>query len=273
MRQVYKVPITSWTDVKLILRQLNLATNKEKYKNIVFDTLNEAWDLCTEFICQQHGVPKLKDIPYGQGYKELDAEFEGTIHEIINLGYGLIATCHTKEKILTDKNGEEYSCIAPDLDKRCLPLINGLVDLIGMIGKTWNEEENRWDRWLYTQSTPTIVAGSRNPYLKNKIPFGYKYLEEALAEAFTEAEKEGALLSENTAPIIITEELSFEEIRDEAKTLWTKLVTANEENSVRITKRVEKVFGQPLKLSEITEDQRDLFYLVLLDMRDLAKDL
>ena len=40
----------------------------------------------------------------------------------------------------------------------------------------------------------------------------------------------------------------------------------------RILKRVEMIFGKPMKLSEITEDQKDLFNLVILDMRDLASE-
>ena len=32
------------------------------------------------------------------------------------------------------------------------------------------------------------------------------------------------------------------------------------------------VFGRVMKLSEITEDEVDLFYLVVLDMRDLLKE-
>ena len=35
---------------------------------------------------------------------------------------------------------------------------------------------------------------------------------------------------------------------------------------------VEMVFGRPMKLSEITEDQVDLFNLVLLDMRDMLQE-
>jgi hypothetical protein len=40
----------------------------------------------------------------------------------------------------------------------------------------------------------------------------------------------------------------------------------------RIQKRVEMIFGRQIKLSEITEDQVELFNLVVLDMRDLAAD-
>ena len=38
-----------------------------------------------------------------------------------------------------------------------------------------------------------------------------------------------------------------------------------------IMKKVEIIFGRQIKLSEITEDQTDLFYLALLDMRDMKK--
>jgi hypothetical protein len=67
--------------------------------------------------------------------------------------------------------------------------------------------------------------------------------------------------------------MSFKAIREEASQLWTKLVEKDKENVAIILKKVEMVFGRPLKLSEITEDQADLFYLVLLDMRDLVKEI
>jgi hypothetical protein len=71
--------------------------------------------------------------------------------------------------------------------------------------------------------------------------------------------------------------LDYNAIRNEAMQLWTKLVSsddeaANEEMARRIQKRVEMIFGRQIRLSEITEDQVDLFNLVVLDMRDLAAE-
>lgn len=85
----------------------------------------------------------------------------------------------------------DIKSIAPDLDKRCTPIINGYVDIIGLIITEWDGEGNN-KRWLITKSTPTIEAGSRWKYLAPKIPFGYKYLENAIAEAIDKAEIEGA---------------------------------------------------------------------------------
>ena len=47
-------------------------------------------------------------------------------------------------------------------------IVNQLVDIIGYIAVTWNEKGES-ERWLYTRKTPTIMAGSRFPYLPEKL--------------------------------------------------------------------------------------------------------
>ena len=265
---VYKYTITKWTDVKQIIRELNKPAVQEKFKNVVFDTLNEAWDLATAYVCSQRGVQKINEIPYGQGYKERDEEFAKTLRTIITLGYGLIVTCHTKESVIGTKDDVDIKAIAPDLDKGCIPIINGLVDVMGMIITDWDEEGNS-HRWLITKSTPTISAGSRWKNLPAKIPFGYSYLEDAIVKAIDTSAAEGAQVVDKVEKKI-ENEMSYEEIRAEASALWTQLVAADEENAARILKKVEMIFGHSIKLSEIMEDQKALFYLVLLEMRDMV---
>ena len=67
----------------------------------------------------------------------------------------------------------------------------------------------------------------------------------------------------------VEEKRSFEEVQQEAKELWNKLVEENPDNAKRIMKKVEMTFGRPMKLSEITEDQQDLFELVIMEMKTL----
>ena len=50
---------------------------------------------------------------------------------------------------------------------------------------------------------------------------------------------------------------------------WRALVERDADNARRILKKVEMIFGRPMKLSEIQEDQVDLYELVVLDMRDM----
>ena len=259
--------IDTWSTFKLVLRQLEKPEAKAKFSTICVDTVAIAYDLCEQFICAQNGVQKIGDIPYGGGYAALSKEFDGALRKITMMGYGLIMTCHLKES--SDENGE-ITGYKPDLNNRCLKIVNGLVDIIGVITQTW-DEHGESHRWIQTRSTPTIVAGSRYKYLAPRIPFGYNEFLEALGQAIDKEQENGAVVTD-TAPVDTFEKLDYKAIRAEASELWTVLVEKDPENAPVILKKVEIIFGRPMKLSEITEDQVDLFNLVVLDMRDMLKD-
>jgi hypothetical protein len=259
--------IDTWSTFKLVLRQLEKPEAKAKFSTICIDTVAIAYDLCEQFICAQNGVQKIGDIPYGGGYAALSKEFDNALRKITMMGYGLIMTCHLKES--SDENGE-ITGYKPDLNNRCLKIVNGLVDIIGVITQTW-DEHGESHRWIQTRSTPTIVAGSRYKYLAPRIPFGYNEFLEALGQAIDREQENGAVVTD-TAPIDTFEKLDYKAIRAEASELWTVLVERDPDNAPIILKKVEMIFGRPMKLSEITEDQVDLFNLVVLDMRDMLKD-
>lgn len=259
--------IDTWSTFKLVLRQLEKPEAKAKFSTICVDTVAIAYDLCEQFICAQNGVQKIGDIPYGGGYAALSKEFDSALRKITMMGYGLIMTCHLKET--SDENGE-ITGYKPDLNNRCLKIVNGLVDIIGVITQTW-DEHGESHRWIQTRSTPTIVAGSRYKYLAPRIPFGYNEFLEALGQAIDKEQENGAVVTD-TAPVDTFEKLDYKAIRAEASELWTVLVERDPENAPVILKKVEIIFGRPMKLSEITEDQVDLFNLVVLDMRDMLKD-
>ena len=258
--------IDTWSTFKLVLRQLEKPEAKAKFSTICIDTVAIAYDLCEQFICAQNGVQKIGDIPYGGGYAALSKEFDNALRKITMMGYGLIMTCHLKES--SDENGE-ITGYKPDLNNRCLKIVNGLVDIIGVITQTW-DEHGESHRWIQTRSTPTIVAGSRYKYLAPRIPFGYNEFLEALGQAIDREQENGAVVTD-TAPIDTFEKLDYKAIRAEASELWSVLVERDPDNAPIILKKVEMIFGRPMKLSEITEDQVDLFNLVVLDMEDMVK--
>lgn len=268
-------PIQTWSDFKLAIRQLENVQLQQKFQTICIDTVAIAYQLCEDFICAQNGVMKIGDIPYGAGYKALSKEFEGALRKITMLGYGLVLTSHLRERIEKDKNGNEVYAGVPDLNDRCLGIVNGLVDIIGVIVQDWNEK-NESERWLITRATPTIAAGTRFKYLAPKIPFGYENFVQALGEAIDKEAENGATVVDKVE-IVEEKKKSYEECREEALILWNKLCmnqdgTLNEENEHRVLKRIQMIFGRPIRLSEITEDQVDLYELVLTDMKELLNN-
>lgn len=264
--------INSWSDFKTVLRQLEKPEAKEIYSTIVIDTVSIAWDQCEQFICRQNGVQKIGDIPWGGGYSAAKKEFETSLRKITMMGYGVVLIAHNASRIEKNADGSEIEIIYPDLPKRAAEICNGIVDIIGYIGTEWEDGVAR--RYLYTRETPTLFAGSRFKYMKPKIPFGYKELVAAIADAIEKSEKEdGVTVVDSAALVSSAEKLDFNEVRAKAQELWTRLVgsgdNANPEVASTILKKIEMTMGRRMKLSEFTEDQVDLLQLVVDEMSDM----
>lgn len=268
---VKPVDITKWSDFKLVLRQLEKPEARQLYDTVTMDTVGIAWDMCEQFVCAQNGVQKISDIPWGGGYAACKKEFESCLRKITQLGYGLVIIAHVDKRTEKRADDSEVEIIAPSIPKRAYEIVNQLVDIIGYIDITWDEEGNS-ERWLYTRKTPTVMAGSRFKHLAPKIKFGYTELVNAISEAIDKAEQLDGAVVVDTMDQVIEEALDYKQIRERASMLWSHLVERDEDNAAIILKKVEMIFGRPIKLSEITEDQVDLFNLVVLDMEDMMKE-
>ena len=265
---VKAVDINTWADFKLVLRQLKKPEAQAMYDTITIDTTTIAYEMCEQFICAQNGVQTVADIPWGQGYTATKKEFESCLRQITMLGYGLVLISHIETRKEKTADDSEIEILAPSMPKRCYEVVNQIVDIIGYIATEWDDLGNS-QRYLYTRQTPTVMAGSRFPYLAPKIKLGYQELVDAINEAIDkQRELDGATVVDKVETKA-KEELDFEKIRAEASILWGNLVTQDASNADKILKKVEMIFGRKIKLSEITEDQKELFNLVLLDMRDM----
>lgn len=264
------VDINKWSEFRQVLRQLEKPEAQAMYDTITIDTTTIAYEMCEQFVCSQNGVQSIRDIPWGQGWTLVKKEFETCLRKITMLGYGLVLISHIEMRKEKTADDSEIEILAPSMPKRCYEVVNQIVDIIGYIATEWDDDGNS-HRWLYTRQTPTVMAGSRFPYLAPKIKLGYDELVAAINEAIDkQRDIDGATVVDKIEKKQ-EEELSFEEIRDEAQKIWAKLVNADPANAEKVLKKVEIIFGRKLKLSEITEDQKEPFFLVLLEMRDMIK--
>ena len=262
------VDVNKWSEFRQVLRQLEKPEAREMYDTITIDTTTIAYDMCEQYICAQNGVQSIRDIAWGQGWGLAKKEFESCLRKITMLGYGLVLISHIETRKEKTADDSEIEILAPSMPKRCYEVVNQIVDIIGYIATEWDEMGNS-ERWLYTRQTPTVMAGSRFPYLAPKIKLGYDELVEAINDAIDmQREKDGATVVDKVEKKI-EEELDFDKIREEASVIWGNLVGKDPANADKILKKVEMIFGRKIKLSEITEDQKELFNLVLIEMREM----
>ena len=265
--------INKWSDYKMALRDLADQRTKDRFKTVIIDTVSICWDMCEKFVCQQNGVQKISDIPWGAGYTACKKEFENSLRQITQLGYGVVLIAHSASRVEKTADGSDIEIISPDLPKRASEVCNGIVDIIGYIGNEWVNGERK--RWLYTRETPTLFAGSRFKYMPDKIPFSYEELVNAIANAIEMAEQKDGATVVDTMKINTETEANFDEVRAKAQMLWKQLVgegdNARPDIANAILKKIEITMGRRMKLSEFTEDQVDLLALVVVDMEEMLR--
>lgn len=256
----------------MALRDLADQRTKDRFKTVIIDTVSICWDMCEKFVCQQNGVQKISDIPWGAGYTACKKEFENSLRQITQLGYGVVLIAHSASRVEKTADGSDIEIISPDLPKRASEVCNGIVDIIGYIGNEWVNGERK--RWLYTRETPTLFAGSRFKYMPDKIPFSYEELVNAIADAIEMAEQKDGATVVDSMKISTETEANFDEVRAKAQMLWKQLVgegdNARPDIANAILKKIEITMGRRMKLSEFTEDQTQLLEIVVRDMEDMV---
>jgi hypothetical protein len=266
--------ISKWSDFKLVLKQLEQPRAHDIYDTVVIDTVGQAYTLCEEFTCAQAGVQKLGDVPYGAAYASCKKEFESALRKITMLGFGICCICHSEVKKESGPDETIIETVAPAMPSRAADVVNRLVDIIAYIDVSY-DENGKAIRNFVTRRTPTIMAGSRLPYLDAVIPFSYDSLVDAIGRAIAKQEEMDGAQVVDTTEFFAEDKLDYATLRSEAEGLWKTLVATedgmNEDMARRIAKRVEMIFGRPMKISEITEDQTDLLNLVVIEMRELAQ--
>ena len=271
LNNVYVQPIKTWQDWKQMVNQLCRKDElKEKFHAIAIDTADEAWSLCSKFICNQNGVDELRDLPWGQGYDLAKKEYAQTFRDLAYNGYGLIFTSHSTEKTYKDEKGEEYTMIVPALPARPFDIINKMVDIIAYIREISipvgeNIERKRF-MFLRDEVGDRFLAKSRYQYIIPRISLDYNQLVDAIYNAIDEeVSHTGGVATEEVNPY--TQKADFDELMEEAKVLWGQLV--QKDLHKKAAEILEKEFGKPIKFSEILPEQVDILSKVLYEIRSM----
>lgn len=58
--------VTSWTELKMVYRELKKPEVKQTFQSVIIDTVDIAADMCQKYVCTQKGIESLGDLGYGK---------------------------------------------------------------------------------------------------------------------------------------------------------------------------------------------------------------
>ena len=264
--------VTTWGEMKQIVRELKKPEVKAVYQSIIIDTADIAADACQKYVCNQLGIENIGDGGWtNNGWSKYKKEFEETFRSLTQLGYAVVFLSHVKEKTIKSETGSEYTQIGSSMQSSALAVIENMSDIIGYAHtKTMKDGSNQVVLTLRAGDN-SIRCGSRFAYIDSEIPFSYQHLTDALNKAIDrEAAEHGNKFVTNERMIIPeAKEYNYDALMDEFQDIAGKLMQKNATtNGQKITKIVDKYFGKGKKVSDATPEQAELIHLVIEDLKE-----
>ena len=171
--EVFKVPTYSW---EAFLEACKLiAKGDHNFKTIVIDTVDNAFKMCSDYVCAKHGIEYEGDMGHGKGWALVKNEWHRVLTRLASLPYGLILISHAIDKTIETRTGE-YTKTTPSLPDRARNVVLGLVDII-LFGDSVAKKDTAGnvtiERVVRTKPHPTYEAGDRTGRLPELLPLDY----------------------------------------------------------------------------------------------------
>ncbi len=165
--EVFKVPTYSW---EAFLEACKLiAKGDHNFKTLVIDTVDNAFKMCSDYVCAKHGIEYEGDMGHGKGWALVKNEWHRVLTRLASLPYGLILISHAIDKTIETRTGE-YTKTTPSLPDRARNVVLGLVDII-LYGDSVSRKDQAGnivvERVLRTKPHPTYEAGDRTVDCQN----------------------------------------------------------------------------------------------------------
>ena len=263
--------ITSWGEMKQVVRELKKPEVKERFKSLIIDTADIAADMCQKYICNQLGIDNIGDGGWtNNGWAKYKKEFDDTFRVLAQLGYAVVFISHDKEKTIAPQNAKEYQQIGSSMQSSALAIIENMSDIIGYAHPKITDNGSHMVLTLRSMDN-SIRCGCRFKHIKPEIDFTYEALTEALNEAIDKeaAETNNQFVTNERQAAPILKEYNFDALQTEFGTIVGDLVTKNQLlYAPRITQIVEKYMGKGKKATEATPDQAELLYLIVTEIKE-----
>lgn len=171
--EVYQQPVTKWEE--LLAACLELAAGSHPFRTVVIDTVDNAYRMCSEFICKKHKVEHESEMDYGKGFSLVNSEFQRVLTKLSFLPYGLVLVSHSQDKEVETRTGKIIKSI-PTLPEKARRIVLGLVDVIlyaDLETVSNGDGKATTRRVLRTKPSPNYEAGDRTGRLPEVIDLSF----------------------------------------------------------------------------------------------------
>jgi hypothetical protein len=154
--ETFQVPCQTWEGLCEALA--DIAKGEHKFKTIVIDTIDNAYQLCSDAVCRKQGITHPADMEYGKGHGLVNQEFRRVLTKAGLLPYGLILVSHTQTRDRTEKGITRTvtTCTLPESARK---VVMGYADIILYCDVEDTDDGER--RVLRTKPTTIYEAGDR----------------------------------------------------------------------------------------------------------------
>ena len=266
--------ITSWSEMKQVVRELKKPEVQEIYKSVIVDTADIAADCCQKYICNQLGIENIGDGGWStNGWAKYKKEFEDVFRTLTQLGYAVVFISHDKEKTIKPQNSNEYQQIGSSMQSSALSIIENMSDIIGYAHPKATENGSKVVLTLRSGDN-SVRCGCRFKYIQPEIEFTYDALTDALNKAIDleAAETNNQFTTEERQAAPIIREYDYEGLRTDFQEIVGQLMEKNQAfYTPRILQITDRILGKNKKFTDCTLDQVELMDLVVEEIKDLAK--
>ena len=259
--------ITSWGEMKQILRELKKPEVKELFSTIIVDTVDIASTLCEKYLCSQLGIDNIGDGGWTtNGWAKVKKEWEATWRAVTMEGYALVFISHAKDKTFTRKDGSTYNQIVPSCSTAYNEIIKNMVDIMGYISV-----ENGQRKLVMRSADESIDCKCRFKHISPVIDFSYKALVDALNDAIdTEARStNGEFVTDERSITPVAIDYNYDALMNEFSSLAGELMTKSQlVYAPKITAIIEKYLGKGKRINETTPDQAEFIHLIVTEIKE-----
>lgn len=262
--------ITTWGELKQVIRELKKPEVQQVYKSILVDTVDIAAALCEKYVCSQAGVEKLSDIPYGQGWTKVKKEFEEAFRSVTQLGYAVVFISHVKDKTFKKKDGTEYNQYIPSCPSTYNEIAKNMADIYAFAEKYEDNGAARV-RLILRSVDNSADTGCRFKYITPVIDFEYNELVKALNDAIDKEAQmtDASLFTNEREATAVAVSFDYDALMNEFGDIVGVLMNKDQMYyGPRITQIVDKYLGKGKKVSDTTIDQAEFISLIVNEIKD-----